>query len=121
MSTLIAKLREIDGGQGMRPLMIDIWPATPSAASITFARLDAASLAELQPDLVIFPLFGAGQDAIAVIERLQALGYPGRMVVICPRLPNPKLVETELRQLALGARLMLVIWDGSQICGLSAR
>ncbi len=145
MSDLIAHLRDIHGSQMQRPLLIDIWPATPFAGSLAFAALDAATLARLQPDLVVFALFGPAlfgpalfgpaqtnaaeqgppQDAIAVIERLLALGYAGRMVVICPTLPAPKLVEAELRSTGtgggLGPRLTLLIWQPPQAPGLSAR
>lgn len=155
MSDLIAHLRDIHGSQMQRPLLIDIWPATPFAGSLAFAALDAATLARLQPDLVVFALFGPPlfgpplygpalfgpalfgpaqtnaaeqgppQDAIAVIERLLALGYAGRMVVICPTLPAPKLVEAELRSAGTGGgpgpRLTLLIWQPAQAPGLSAR
>ena len=74
----------------------------------SFGCLDAALLARLQPTLVVFPLFAAGHDAISVIEILEKLVYLGRISVIAPALPRPKLVERELRALGPEERLTLI-------------
>ncbi len=71
-----------------------------------FADLDGNMLALTCPDLVIMPLFAADQDATAMIERLVALGYQGKVAVLAPTLPNPRLVERELR--GLGLRVTLI-------------
>ena len=79
------------------------------APSITHASshdLDAAMLARVAPDLVIVPLFAGDLDATMIIERLVALGYCGRVAVLAPTLPNPRLVEQELR--GLGLRVALI-------------
>ena len=72
------------------------------------ADLDAAFLAEHQPGLMIMPLFAAGYDAMAATERLQDLGYVGRIAVLAPSLPKPRLVEAELRAIGPGDRLSLI-------------
>lgn len=72
----------------------------------TFAALDGNMLALTSPDLVIMPLFTADQDATAMIERLMALGYQGKVAVLAPTLPKPRLVERELRSLGLQVTLI---------------
>ena len=64
-----------------------------------FDELDAAML--VGPGLVIMPLFAGDTDATAMIERLVALGYQGKVAVLAPTLPNPRLVERELRGMGL--------------------
>lgn len=65
--------------------------------SLTFPQLNAAELARIAPDLVVFPLFGAIWDATVVLTRLNELGYRGLCLVLTPRLPKPHLIEAELR------------------------
>ena len=74
----------------------------------SFGCLDAALLARLQPTLVVLPLFAEGHDAFTVIEILEKLVYQGRISVIAPSLPLPRLVERELRALGPGTRLTLI-------------
>ncbi len=75
---------------------------------IGFADLTAAVLWSIQPTLVVLPLIAAPHDAITIIEALQGFGYVGRVTVLAPSLPNPGLVERELRGLGPGARLTLI-------------
>ena len=75
--------------------------------------LDAALLQSSQPHLVICALFAApsaicGDDIVGLIERLQTLGYGGRIAVFGPHLPRPDMVQAELRALGPGARLTLI-------------
>jgi hypothetical protein len=73
-----------------------------------YGDLGAALLAELKPSRIILPLFAAGYDAMAAIEELETLKFPGQIIVIAPDLPRPRLVERELRALGPGARLTLI-------------
>ena len=82
--------------------------ATPGLVHANSADLDAAMLARLQPARVILPLLAQGQDASEVIVRLEALGYVGLLTVIAPNLPNPQMVERELRRHGPGARLTVL-------------
>lgn len=75
--------------------------------------LDQGVLGLSDPHLVVCALFApmfddSGEDAVALIERLQTLGYGGRIAVLGPDLPRPDLVEAELRALGPGARLTLI-------------
>ncbi len=73
-----------------------------------FADLGADLLAELKPVQVIMPLFAQGYDAMTAIEELERLQFTGRITVIAPKLPRPRLVERELRSLGPGLRLALI-------------
>ena len=75
---------------------------------LALSDLTAQILSALAPSLIILPLFSSGHDAMTVIERLEDLGYGGRLTVLAPELPKPRLVERELRALGPGARLTLI-------------
>jgi len=88
------------------PLVADL----PAGAVVTarFADLDAALLARVRPEQVMLPLLSPDHDAMAVVERLQSLGYSGRITVVARHLPNARMVEAELRALGPGPRLTLL-------------
>ena len=75
---------------------------------LRFADLTAALLARMRPSLILLPLFSPGYDATTAIETLEALGYRGRLTILAPDLPKPRLVERELRNLGPGMRLTLI-------------
>lgn len=70
--------------------------------------LDAVLLATLGAECVVCPLFDAEFDAMAVATRLAALGFKGRLQVIAPELPNPRMVEREIRSQAAGITLQII-------------
>lgn len=80
----------------------------PDVKNFRYSDLSAALLALHQPSRIILPLFAAGFDATAAVEELEALGYRGRITVLAPDLPKPRLVERELQNLGPGARLTLI-------------
>ena len=75
---------------------------------VSFTMLTADFLASVQPAWVIVPLFATTHDATTAIAQLAAIGYGGRIAVLAPPLPKPRLVEQELRALGPGARLVLI-------------
>lgn len=84
-------------------LAIEVAPPAALAAlsfvSVTparFADLGAALLARCRPDEVLCPLVAPRFDAAAVIERLAALGFRGRVLVLAGALPSPAAVAEEL-------------------------
>ena len=87
-------------------------PTGPLAVSgvvhASFGAVTAGFLATVQPSVVIVPLFAAGYDAATAVAQLEALSYLGRIAVIAPVMPDPRLVEAELRDLGPGARLVLI-------------
>lgn len=76
------------------------------AVHLDLATLTAEVLRNVQPTLILCPLFTADFDATTAIERLLELGYSGRVTVLAPQLPNPQLVERELRGLGLAVTLI---------------
>jgi hypothetical protein len=73
-----------------------------------FAHLGAPLLRSVSPDVVAFPLFGPGYDALQVVERLGQLGYRGRMCCLTGPLPAPDMVRRELEAVSRGAPLWMV-------------
>ncbi len=85
----------------------------PAMVATHLQELDGGVLAVANPDLVLCPLFaptraGGGADAVELVQRLQMLGYDGRIAVIAPRLPRADMVQAELRALGPGERLTLI-------------
>lgn len=78
------------------------------AIHLGFADLTAETMATHKPTLIIMPLFGTNHDATCAIELLESLTYQGRIVVLAPDLPKPRLVERELQSLGPGPRLTLI-------------
>jgi hypothetical protein len=77
-----------------------------AATHLNLSGLTADILQAVQPTLIICPLFTAGCDATSAIERLIELGYSGRVSILAPHLPNPRLVERELQGLGLAVTLI---------------
>ena len=115
-STSYPRLVDLPTGDAERVLALDcarlMVPDGPiplqGVAHRRFVELSAALLAEVAPSVVVMPLFSADQDAMAVIEALEGMGFKGRILVIAPALPRPALVERELRAAGPGERLTLV-------------
>ena len=72
-------------------------------------NIDAALLARVQPKKVICPMIGEDYDALIVATHLRALNFAGTLVVVAPELPNPRMVEREIRNQAGGLRVSVVI------------
>ena len=79
-----------------------------SVVHARFAALDRQLLDCVTPICVMFPLFSADFDAFQVIERLNALGYCGKICVVTPSLPAPDMVLAELRALTARQTLQLI-------------
>ena len=75
---------------------------------LRLADLTADLLAEAAPVTIFLPLIAPQGDAATAVERLEELGYGGRLIVLAPALPRPRLVERELRCLGPGARLTVI-------------
>lgn len=73
-----------------------------------FVQLGAPLLHRVAPDVVAFPLFGPGYDALQVVERPGQLGYRGRMCCLTDPLPAPEMVRRELEAASGGGPLVLV-------------
>lgn len=84
-----------------------------SLVACGLSSLDRALLDRIAPHWVVCPLLADGFDATQVISRLLQLGYTGQVMVIAPKLPDPAMVERELRALAPGMRLSLRLTEAS--------
>ena len=103
-----------------RILIVDVGNGAPGAietgpgstiTSIPHQALNAAVLAQVQPNLVVCGLFSPTFDAILLIERLAALRYQGQVQVICPPLPDARMIRSELHAISAGIDVQLVETD----------
>lgn len=87
------------------------YPAQPpeSIAVDGPEKIDAVLLATMAPDRVICPLFSENYDALVVAQLLTKLGFGGTLVVVAPDLPNPRMVEREIRNQAGGIKVAVVV------------
>lgn len=87
------------------------FPANPpeSVAVDAPSKIDAVLLATMAPDKVICPLFADDYDALVVAQLLTKLGFGGTLVVVAPDLPNPRMVEREIRNQAGGLKVAVVV------------
>lgn len=117
ISMVKARVLFVGFGQNQGVLIGQIMGAKLIDGPVMTTHLQALNHAVLQqtdPQLVICALFApgsadSGADVVALIERLQALGYAGRIAVLGPDLPRPDLVQAELRALGPGERLTLLV------------
>lgn len=72
-------------------------------------KIDAILLATMAPEKVICPLFAEDYDALVVAQILTKLGFGGTLVVVAPDLPNPRMVEREIRNQAGGIKVAVVV------------
>lgn len=95
-----------DAGHPTRYLVVDGVPLTLRAIEARgfaplvhtrFTHLNAALLARVTPDVILSPLMGSGFDILDLCDCLAVLGFRGRLVALAPRLPNLRIVATEVR------------------------
>lgn len=53
-------------------------------------------------------LFQKNGDALTIIEALRAAGATGHLLIVAPRIPDPAMVERELRKAAKGFSVSLI-------------
>ena len=68
-------------------------------AFIAFEQLDENLLASLQPSIIFSPILARSFDCIELAVLLQRLGYSGAYRAVSADIPNPGLIESEVRQL----------------------
>jgi hypothetical protein len=69
---------------------------------VTLQHISPAMFEKAQIDMIVTPLFGQHCDAELVAQELTRLGYSGILKVMCPPLPNQRMVEREIRSEAKG-------------------
>ncbi len=75
--------------------------------SLDVSEITKERMARLQGTLMACELFTSKGDALGVIAALVAAGASGHLVVIAPPLPDPSMVERELRAQIFGFSLSL--------------
>ena len=96
-------------GSGMAIVMGS--PMPEGVEGVTVAGpddVDAVLLATVGAARVICPLVAEDFDAVAVAVRLAKLGFGGTLYVLAPDLPNPRMVEREIRTQGGGLDVHLV-------------
>lgn len=113
-----------------RPVLcIDLLPAQTTALSRHLSEPDAQlqamrygalgdeCLMKYRPELIVTPLFSERFDAVDVAETLAFAGYYGELWAIGPALPNPRLIERELRDVAQNIVCRLIVEDATPRTG----
>ena len=83
----------------------------PLVTEVTPGALSAELLHRVDPDCIAFSLFSMNIDSHRLLLALRKLGYAGNVVVVSPRLPQPRMVMAELRSHADRIRLRLIQLD----------
>lgn len=81
---------------------------TQPMVHLSLAGVSKQGLSNLKIAMVACPLMADGLDALMVAQSLHQAGYTGVLTVIAPSLPNPKMVETELRGASPGIRVNVI-------------
>lgn len=68
--------------------------------SLDFEALDDNTLDKYRPEVVVAPLFSEACDIVDVAEALSFAGYFGELWAVGPDLPNPTVIEREIREFA---------------------
>ena len=76
---------------------------------IDLASLNEQTLASLQPDIILSPLFCYEFDVVDVATRLRDLGFKGRYRAIWQTVPNATIISTEVRRHAPGVDFDLLL------------
>ncbi len=69
---------------------------------LDFGELNAETLKNHTPDIILSPLVGDDFDVIEIAEMLVVLGFLGRYRVIAEKLPDADIVRREVAELAAG-------------------
>lgn len=79
---------------------------------VPLAELDDALIERTQAKTVITPVVTQEFDVLDVAERLHALGFEGTYFALAGKMPNPALIEREVRLAAPG--LVFEVVDSTQ-------
>ena len=74
----------------------------------TLTEVTGPVLRRLGAGVVLVPLTFGDSDAVDAAEVLSARGFSGRLVVLCPPLPDPGLVRREIAHAAKGFAVEVV-------------
>lgn len=75
-------------------------PVIEGYVFVDFEDVTLYALESIRPQVVLSPLLGRNFDAIEIARRLQAMGYKGRYRVITDGVPDPMVVDNDVRAVA---------------------
>lgn len=78
------------------------------AVTRQYSALTRSLLEEVNPSIIVIPLFGSGFDGGQAVQRLHSLGFAGELRILCPQLPNPGMVLKELNLMAPEIQIELI-------------
>jgi len=68
----------------------------PRLVAVQVGALDMALLNRLAPATIFTPLITRGADALEIAQRLVALGWRGRLVILSAGIPHPEMARREI-------------------------
>lgn len=74
-------------------------PIDSQLAFADFHEITAELLDTLAPDIVMSPLLTNNFDCLDLAQALQAGGFSGRLRIVAPDMPNPKVIQAEIKAL----------------------
>ena len=78
-------------------------------ALVTLDEVSEELLTRLCPTVVLSPVLALRFDCIDLAQRLYALGFTGRYRAVSDELPDPEMVEREIKQLCPGLDFAILI------------
>ncbi len=90
----------------------------PSDSQITFAEFHEITeelLRTLTPDIVMSPVLTRGFDCLDLAQALQEGGFRGRLRVVAPEMPNPHIIQTEIKALCPELDVAFIFYENSSI------
>ncbi len=105
-------LRCLAVGIGDEAGIVRALPVRCDLRALPFAVLTEEVMARLAPDLIICPLVAEDFDAFELAALAAAAGFCGRFLAAVGRVPNPGLVERELRGQFPGMAFELLLLEG---------
>ncbi len=79
---------------------------------VAFSSLEEVSeesLARLCPTVILSPVLARNFDCIDLAQKLFSLGFTGRYRAVTDQLPDPEMVEREIRHLCPGLDFAILI------------
>ncbi len=92
--------------------------ALPDDSQIAFAEFHEVTeelMDALTPDIVMSPVMTRAFDCLDLAQALQAAGFRGRFRVVAPELPNPKVIQAEIRAICPALDVALIFCGPSDI------
>ena len=116
-----------DDDEGLRPIILAVgdvrnWISTgralPIDSQIAFAEFHEITeelLQALTPDIVMSPVLTRAFDCLDLAQTLHDSGYRGRLRVVAPDLPNPRVIQAEISALCPGLDVAFIYCDTSNL------